>query len=157
MDRPKFVRLSSLQSCSEYWPSPLSCSGLLNSFYHSKPFELESNHLRIDKFRRKSRLSSTTTKASQQGAIIVSFETTNETKRIESKPPPLIVESFHIERMPRSNKDDQTNSYLMQNSKAEISDTSNEQFHAQETPQNEVPTSGTTKRSKGAESPTLPL
>ena len=104
--RSEYVRLLSLQSCSEYWPSPSSCSGLSNSFFRSKPFESESNHLRIVWIQNEKppfvdHHESLPTRSNNR--FIPNHENCRiETKRIKSKPTLLIVESFHIERMLRS-------------------------------------------------------
>jgi hypothetical protein len=111
----EFVWLSSLQSCSEYWSSPSSCSGLSKSFFCSKPFESESNHLRIVRIQNEKlpfvdHHKSLPTRSNN--CFIPNHENCRiKTKWIKSKPTPVDCWIISHERMPRSIEFEPKNSY----------------------------------------------
>jgi hypothetical protein len=98
-------------------PSLLS-SGLSNSSCRSEPFHCKSFHLRtvriwnnwppfVDHHENLPTRSNNCCIQNHENCQI-------EPERIESKPTPLIVESFHIKRMPRSNEVEPNELDLMQ-------------------------------------------
>jgi hypothetical protein len=112
-------------------------------------------------FRTRSRLSLTTTKASQQGAIIVAFKTmrivTLNPKELKANQPRWLLNHFISKECPAQTKLNQTNSTWRKSSKSEIGDTPNKPFHAGDLTKWSPHIQEEKSASEGAESPTLHL